>query len=128
MNTDSTLSSTPVAELLHRKKIKAAPLRGAGADASARPLPWKARPAHAGPPRPDRCTSARLIRRALGAVRSRLPRRSIVPLPAAVSRSLPAVASHAIGYAEPRHAARTPEFGAYRGRREQSRGRPGPAE
>ena len=38
-----------------------------------------------------------------GAARCRLPRRFIVPLPAAVSRSLPPVASYAIGFAEPRH-------------------------
>ena len=36
----------------------------------------------------------------------------IVPLPAAVSRSLPPVASHAIGFAEPRHGIRSPGFGA----------------
>jgi hypothetical protein len=33
--------------------------------------------------------------------RGRLPRRSIVRLPAVASRLLPAVASHAIGFAEP---------------------------
>jgi hypothetical protein len=33
--------------------------------------------------------------------RSRLPRRTIVPLAATASRALPAVASHAIGFAEP---------------------------
>jgi hypothetical protein len=38
--------------------------------------------------------------------------RSIVPLAAAVSRSFPAVASHAIGFAEPRHGTRSPGFGA----------------
>jgi len=41
---------------------------------------------------------------------------SIVLLPAAVSRSLSAVASHAIGFAEPRHRARSPGSGACRGR------------
>ena len=40
----------------------------------------------------------------------------IVPLPAAASRSLPAVASHAIGFAEPRHNVHSPGIGAYRGR------------
>jgi hypothetical protein len=35
---------------------------------------------------------------------------SSVPLPATASRSLPAVASHAIGYAEPRPAPRSPGF------------------
>ena len=39
-------------------------------------------------------------------------RRSIVPLPATVSRSLPTVASQAIGFAEPRHGTRSPGFGA----------------
>jgi len=42
---------------------------------------------------------------------------SIVPLPAAASRSLPAVASHAIGFAEPRPGIRSPGIGACRGRR-----------
>ena len=37
---------------------------------------------------------------------------SIAPLPAAASRSLPAVASHAIGFAEPRPSARSPGSGA----------------
>jgi hypothetical protein len=41
-------------------------------------------------------------------------RRSIVPLPATVSRPLPAVASHAIGFAEPRHDTRSQGIGACR--------------
>jgi hypothetical protein len=53
--------------------------------------------------------------------RSRLPRCMIVPLPAAASRSLPAVASHAIGFAEPRPSSDSPGIGAYRGGREGSR-------
>jgi hypothetical protein len=56
-----------------------------------------------------------------GAGRCRLPRRFIVSLPAAVSRSLPAVASHAIGFAEPRHDVHSPGIGTYRGRRGKSR-------
>jgi hypothetical protein len=39
-------------------------------------------------------------------------RRSIVPLPASASRSLPAVASHAIGFAGPRHGTHSPGSGA----------------
>jgi hypothetical protein len=39
-------------------------------------------------------------------------RRFIVPLPATVSRSLPAVASQTVGFAEPRHGTRSPGFGA----------------
>src|ERR1700683_3680176 len=41
-------------------------------------------------------------------------RRLIVPLPATVSRPLPAVASHAIGSTEPRHGTRSQGIGAYR--------------
>jgi len=52
---------------------------------------------------PDDATGA-------GAVPS--SRRSIVPLPATASRSLPPVASHAIGFAESRHGTRSPGFGA----------------
>ena len=52
---------------------------------------------------PDDATGA-------GAVPS--SRRSIVPLPGTASRSLPAVASHAIGFAEPRHGTRSPGSGA----------------
>ena len=52
---------------------------------------------------------------AAGTARCRLPRRTIVPLPATASRSLPAVASHAIGYAEPRHGVHSQGFGACRG-------------
>ena len=47
-----------------------------------------------------------------GAARCRRPRRFIVSLPAATSRSFPAVASHAIGSAEPRRGVRSPGFGA----------------
>ena len=42
---------------------------------------------------------------------------SIVPLTAVASRSLPAVASHAIGFAEPRPDARSPGSGRLRERR-----------
>jgi hypothetical protein len=61
----------------------------------------------------------------LPAARCRPPRRFIVPLPAAASRSLPAVASHEIGFAAPRPSAHSPGIGACRGRRDQSRIRPG---
>src|SRR5215469_8545190 len=47
-----------------------------------------------------------------GAAYSSLPRRVIIPLLAAASRSLPAVASHAIGFAELRAGAHSPGFGA----------------
>ena len=40
---------------------------------------------------------------------------SIVPLSAAASRSLPAVASHAIGFAEPRSSTLSPGFSACEG-------------
>ena len=49
--------------------------------------------------------------------------RSSVPLSVAASRSLPAVASHAIGFAEPRPGDRSPESGAYRGRWDRAAGR-----
>jgi hypothetical protein len=42
-----------------------------------------------------------------------LPRRSIVQLAATASRALPAVASHAIGYADPRPGVHSRGFGAY---------------
>jgi ATP/maltotriose-dependent transcriptional regulator MalT len=45
---------------------------------------------------------------------------SSVQLPAAASRSLPAVASHAIGFAEPRPGTHSQGIGAYRGKREWS--------
>ena len=48
---------------------------------------------------------------------SRLPRRSIVPLAASASRALPAVASHAIGFADPRPGSHSQGIGACRGRR-----------
>jgi hypothetical protein len=43
----------------------------------------------------------------------------IVPLPAAASRSLPAVASHAVGFAEPRPGVYSPGAGAYEENAEQ---------
>jgi len=40
-------------------------------------------------------------------------RRSIIPLLAAASKSLPEVASHALGFAEPRPGVHSPGFGAH---------------
>ena len=76
----------------------------------------EARPAHAGP-HPQGTQISRPTSGTQGdAGGFRLPRRTIVPLPAAASRSLPAVASHAIGVAEPRRGGRSPGIGACRGR------------
>jgi hypothetical protein len=49
----------------------------------------------------------------------------IVPLPAAASRSLPAVASHAIGFAEHRPGIHSPGVGAYEENAEQPGVQPG---
>jgi hypothetical protein len=70
------------------------------AGASARPLPWEARPSRAGPTaRAPLINSAHPARPRAGA-HDRLPRRSIVPLAATASMALPAVASHAIAIAD----------------------------
>jgi hypothetical protein len=61
--------------------------------------------------------SARPLRHAGRARRPRLPRCTIVWLPTVAARSLPAVASHALGFAEPRHGAHSPGMSACRGRR-----------
>lgn len=76
----------------------------------------EARPGHT----PSHADQGSSHRTQAGTAHSRLSRRTIVPLPAAASRLLPAVASHAIGCAEPRHDVHSPGLGAYRGRREQS--------
>lgn len=55
----------------------------------------------------------------------RLPRRTIIQFATTASRAFPAVASHAIGFADPRPGVHSPGIGACRGRREQSRIRPG---
>jgi hypothetical protein len=57
---------------------------------------------------------ARLTLSAIRCRRCRLPRWSIVPLPATVSRS-PCGRRCGLGFAEPRHAVHSPGFGAYRG-------------
>ena len=70
--------------------------------------------------------SKRLSRRAgRCCTECRLPRRTIIQFAATASMALPAVASHAIGFADHRPGVRSPGIGAYRGRREQSRIRPG---
>jgi hypothetical protein len=48
-----------------------------------------------------------------GSSRSRLPRRFIVRLATTASRALPAVASHAIGFADPRPGGHSPVLSAY---------------
>jgi beta-phosphoglucomutase-like phosphatase (HAD superfamily) len=60
---------------------------------------------------------------ASGCWAARLLGAPIVQLAATASRALPAVASHAIGFAEPRPNAHSPGSGAYRGRRGEA-GRP----
>ena len=83
---------------------------------SARAQPWEARPAHAGPhagsvPQIKPVHTARTLAQRMAVFLGG----PIVRLPAAASRSLPAVASHAIGYAEPRPGTHSPGIGAYRG-------------
>jgi hypothetical protein len=99
-------------------RSSAAPLRSAAGRHMRRP------PALGGPgrraPTPHATGlrgSARLTRHAAGCCAVLSSRRSIVLLPAAASRSLRAVASHAIGFAEPRPGVRSPGFRRLRGRR-----------
>ena len=75
----------------------------------------EARPAHAGPHRKAR-RSRWLIRRGGRYCTGHLARRTIIALAATASRTLPAVASHAIGCADPGPGGHPPGFGAYRGR------------
>jgi transcriptional regulator with XRE-family HTH domain len=49
---------------------------------------------------------------ALGLAQCRLPRRTIIQLAATASRALPAIASHAIRFADPRPGTRSQGFGA----------------
>jgi hypothetical protein len=96
-------------------------LRAPWADASARPQLWQGL---AGARRLNREVAADQrgpLGMPSGAAMVRLPRHKIVPLAAAMSRSLPAVASHAIGYAEPGHGIHSPGISAYRGRRDDNR-------
>jgi hypothetical protein len=81
---------------------QAAPLRGAGPGVSARLSLDEARLAHAG-----HTADGTQINSAHSASRpvllgGRLPRRMIIQLAATAPRALPAVASHAIGFADPR--------------------------
>jgi hypothetical protein len=92
---------------------QAAPPRGAGPGASARAQPQQARPARTGPHRTAPLVSTTHSSRAGRCCSRPSSWRSILPLPATVSRPLPAVASHAIGYAEPRHGTRSQGIGAY---------------
>jgi hypothetical protein len=87
--------------------------RWPGVSARAQPLP---RPARRTPGHPHRAHRSRWANRHADRCHAQ-PSSSpfIVPLPAAASRSLPAVASHAIGFAEPRPDGHSPGFGAYRG-------------
>src|SRR5215471_6044271 len=61
----------------------------------------EARPARAGPGSQDATDQPGSSSTQPVTALSRLPRRSIVPLAATASRALPAVASHAIGFADP---------------------------
>jgi len=61
----------------------------------------EARPARAGPGSQDATDQPGSSSTQPVTAVSRLPRRSIVPLAATASRALPAVASHAIGFADP---------------------------
>src|SRR5271165_339751 len=87
---------------------------------------WEARPAHAGPNRTGHADQSASLGEQAGAAQSGvfLAARLSSSRPPA-SRALPAVASHAIGFADPRPGVHSPGIGAYRGRREQSRIRPG---
>jgi hypothetical protein len=73
----------------------------------------EARPARAGPRARVCRLPVRFVCRRPGLRACRLPRRSSVLLPAAESRSLPPVASHAIGFTEPRHGIRSLGVRAY---------------
>jgi hypothetical protein len=82
------------------------------ADACARPQPWDARPARGGPNAPaaadHKCSPG--SQHECWTVPSSSA--NYFPLPAAVSRSLPAAASQAIGCAEPGHGVHSPGIGA----------------
>ena len=92
---------------------QAAPLRGAGPGTSARPQPCGGPAGRAPGPTPSATADQPGIPgHATSATRCRLPRRSIVPLPAVASRS-PCGRRCAIGFAEPRPNVHSPGFGAY---------------
>ena len=82
--------------------------------------------AHAGPHQAEPQIQAARTSRARCTTQL-FPRPAIIQLAATASRALPAVASHAIGSADPRPGVHSQGFGAYRGRSQRSRIRPGPA-
>ena len=87
-----------------RRRRCAAPL----ARLPRRALPWGGPPGAAGPHSCRHADQRRLTRRAGRCHAGRLPRRTIIQLAATASRALPAVASHAIGFADPRPGVHSP--------------------